>query len=69
MIDPDIDTARTDAAKRHNFALLGHAGRPKSFGDGLVISCGCGQAFNFDAWRSHIITICIETPVPMRRTE
>lgn len=69
MIDPEYGQARDEAGRRHNLALLGHPGRASSWGLGIVITCGCGQKYNFDGWRDHLVRICIETPVPARRTE
>ena len=66
MIDPVYDRARNDAGARHNLALLKHTGRPRSYGTGIVVSCGCSQRFNLESWRDHLIAVCIETPIGER---
>jgi len=66
MIDPEYGAARNEAGTRHNLALLRHTGRPKSYGTGIIVACGCGQNFNLDAWRDHLISVCLETPIGER---
>jgi len=56
--------AREAATERHNIELRQHTGRPRSYGSGLVVICDCGQAsFNLTAWRDHLVSVCIATPV------
>lgn len=57
-------SARSDATIRHNAELRHHAGRPQSYGSGIGVICGCGQKYNLDGWRDHLIAVCILTPVP-----
>lgn len=58
-VDKTYGPARDRAAARHNAALRGHTAYPRSSGAGIVITCGCGQAWTLDGWRAHVVGLCI----------